>query len=92
MRPVWHRFIVAVHPRRLFVIDDFSTLSWSFFQSVLCERQQVVLNDGSMAVNFEHSYSDGMIWTRMLGEVKRFLTKAMAYKAEGRAAVFDSNA
>lgn len=30
---------------------------------------QVVLKNGEMAVNFEHSYSDGMVWTRMLGEV-----------------------
>lgn len=30
---------------------------------------QVVLKNGEMAVNFEHSYSDGMIWARMLGEV-----------------------
>lgn len=30
---------------------------------------QVVLKNGEMAVNFEHSHSDGMIWTRMLGEV-----------------------
>lgn len=30
---------------------------------------QVVLKNGEMAVNFEHSFSDGMAWSRMLGEV-----------------------
>ena len=31
---------------------------------------QVVLRNGQMAMNFEHSFSDGMDWTRMLGEVR----------------------
>lgn len=32
---------------------------------------QVVLKCGKMAVNFEHSFSDGMDWTRMLSEVRK---------------------
>lgn len=34
---------------------------------------QVVLKCGKMAVNFEHSFSDGMDWTRMLSEVDFFV-------------------
>ncbi|CAN0341103.1 unnamed protein product, partial [Phaeothamnion confervicola] len=33
------------------------------------KHQLAVLADGAMAVNFEHSYSDGMAWCRMLGDV-----------------------
>ncbi|CAN0236486.1 unnamed protein product, partial [Laminaria digitata] len=33
------------------------------------KHQLVVLKNGQMAVNFEHSFSDGMDWTRMLGEI-----------------------
>ncbi|CAM9942210.1 unnamed protein product, partial [Ascophyllum nodosum] len=33
------------------------------------KHQLVVLKNGSMAVNFEHSFSDGMAWVRMLGEI-----------------------
>ncbi|CAM9330454.1 unnamed protein product [Ectocarpus sp. 12 AP-2014] len=33
------------------------------------KHQLVVLKNGKMAVNFEHSFSDGMDWTRMLGEI-----------------------
>eukprot|EP00612_Vaucheria_litorea_P000583 CAMPEP_0171459506 /NCGR_PEP_ID=MMETSP0945-20130129/4764_1 /TAXON_ID=109269 /ORGANISM="Vaucheria litorea, Strain CCMP2940" /LENGTH=620 /DNA_ID=CAMNT_0011985541 /DNA_START=166 /DNA_END=2028 /DNA_ORIENTATION=+ len=33
------------------------------------KHQLCVTTDGSMAVNYEHSYSDGMAWCRNLGEI-----------------------
>lgn len=44
--------------------NDFFFLSLRYACST-----QVVLKNGAMAVNFEHSFSDGMDWVRMLGEV-----------------------